>query len=120
MCVLCGGMAFRATDLCSRCGGGGFGRLKCVGAVGDSVILGRNLVDALGAALGMGFRITDGFSSIGNLSDAAEHVALDDAGNGTIQEATYNDVAPWPLAADGTGLMPGTSARFYKGVTRAP
>ena len=91
-----------------------------MGAVGDSAILGRILVDALGAALGMGFRITDGFSSIGNLSDAAEHVALDDAGNGTIQEATYSDVAPWPLAADGTGLMPGTSARFYKGVTRAP
>ena len=69
MCVLCGGMAFRATDLCSRCGGGGFGRLKCVGAMGDSALLGRNLVDVLGAALGMGFRITDGFASTSNLSD---------------------------------------------------
>src|SRR5262245_26189451 len=39
----------------------------------------------------------------GNLSNGGEIMTLRDAGLGTVDEVTYDDAAPWPLAPDGSG-----------------
>ena len=82
---------------------------------GERIFVVRNTA-AFTAAFGAGFRIAGEFANDTNLSDGGEHVALDDAGNSTIQEVTYNDTAPWPLAADGSG----SSLHFILGSTEAP
>ena len=83
-------------------------------APGERIFVVRNTA-AFTAAFGAGFRIAGEFANDTNLSDGGEHVALDDAGNSTIQEVTYNDTAPWPLAADGSGA----SLHFIVGSTEA-
>lgn len=39
----------------------------------------------------------------GNLSNSGERLRLEDSGGTLIEEFTYDDAAPWPVAADGTG-----------------
>jgi Lamin Tail Domain/PKD domain/CotH kinase protein len=39
----------------------------------------------------------------GNLSNGGERITLHDASGNVIHDFTYDDIAPWPLAADGTG-----------------
>ena len=81
-------------------------------APGERIFVVRNTA-AFTAAFGAGFRIAGEFANDTNLSDGGEHVALDDAGNSTIQEVTYNDTAPWPVTTDGAGA----SLHFVVGST---
>ncbi|MES2707904.1 MAG: lamin tail domain-containing protein [Verrucomicrobiota bacterium] len=39
----------------------------------------------------------------GNLSNSGERLRLEDSGGILVQEFTYDDAAPWPVAADGAG-----------------
>ena len=84
-------------------------------APGERIFVVRSTA-AFTAAFGAGFRIAGEFSNDSNLSDGGERVALDDSSNSTIQEVTYNDTAPWPVAADGAGA----SLHFILGSTDAP
>ena len=40
---------------------------------------------------------------VGNLSNGGERIKIDDVNGSTIDEFTYDDVAPWPTEADGDG-----------------
>lgn len=39
----------------------------------------------------------------GKLSNGGEQIVLEDAGSNIVIDMTYDDVSPWPLAADGNG-----------------
>ncbi len=49
---------------------------------------------------GTGHPVAGVFANFSRLNNDGETIKLEDALNGTIKEFTYNDVAPWPTAAD--------------------
>ncbi|MGI9242528.1 MAG: lamin tail domain-containing protein, partial [Verrucomicrobiales bacterium] len=60
-----------------------------------------------GASLAPGARTVVGFASFENgsrLNNGSDRIKLEDADNSTIREFTYDDEAPWPVAADGAGF----------------
>ncbi|MFV1995726.1 MAG: lamin tail domain-containing protein, partial [Verrucomicrobiales bacterium] len=68
-------------------------------APGARVLVVRDMA-AFTAAQGAGLPVAGVFTALSRLNNDGERVKLDDALNGTIKEFTYNDVAPWPVAAD--------------------
>ncbi|MEM7026203.1 MAG: hypothetical protein AAF637_27045, partial [Pseudomonadota bacterium] len=55
---------------------------------------------AFTAAHGAGHLVAGAFADLSRLNNDGETLKLEDALNGTIKEFTYNDAAPWPIAAD--------------------
>lgn len=57
-------------------------------------------------SLAPGQRIVVNFAAFQNgsrLNNGSERMKLEDASGSTVQDFTYRDIAPWPLAADGGG-----------------
>lgn len=68
-------------------------------APGARVLVVRDLA-AFEAAHGSGHPVAGVFANTSRLNNDGETIKLEDALSGTIKEFTYNDVAPWPTAAD--------------------
>lgn len=73
-------------------------------APGQRVLVVRNLA-AFTAAYGSAAaaRVAGVFANATALSNAGERVKLNDDSGSTVFDFTYSDLAPWPVAADGTG-----------------
>ena len=54
---------------------------------------------------GTGKPVAGQFASLSSLSNGGDHIKLDDATGSTIRDFTYDDTAPWPTAADGSGSL---------------
>jgi CotH kinase protein/Chitobiase/beta-hexosaminidase C-terminal domain/Lamin Tail Domain len=50
-----------------------------------------------------GVSVVGGYGPGSSLNNAGETVTLSDAANNTVFSVTYDDIAPWPTAPDGTG-----------------
>jgi hypothetical protein len=68
-------------------------------APGARVLVVRDMA-AFTSAHGGGHPVAGVFANSTRLSNDGETIKLEDALNSTIKEFTYNDVAPWPTAAD--------------------
>ncbi|MDG1070191.1 MAG: lamin tail domain-containing protein [Akkermansiaceae bacterium] len=68
-------------------------------APGARVLLVRDSA-AFNAVHGGGNPVAGEFANLSRLNNDGETLKLEDALNGTIREFIYNDVAPWPVAAD--------------------
>ncbi|MCP4744000.1 MAG: hypothetical protein GY871_17485, partial [Actinomycetales bacterium] len=68
-------------------------------APGTRVLVVRDMA-AFTTAHGGGHPVAGVFANATRLSNDGETIKLEDALNSTIKEFTYNDVAPWPTAAD--------------------
>jgi len=71
-------------------------------APGEIVLVVRDPA-AFEAVYGTGLPIVGTFANLTALNNGGESVKLEDASNSTIQEFTYDNFAPWPIAADGVG-----------------
>ncbi len=71
-------------------------------APGQRVLVVRNMA-SFEAAHGAGLPVAGIFANLTALSNSGELIKLEDGLNGTISEFTYNDKAPWPVDADGSG-----------------
>jgi hypothetical protein len=69
---------------------------------GGRVLVVRDLA-AFNLAHGTGHPVAGVFTNGSALSNGGELIKLEDGGNQTIREFTYEDQAPWPSAADGAG-----------------
>ena len=69
-------------------------------APGETVLIVEDLV-AFEARYGSGFNIAGEYS--GNLSNGGEQIVVVDGSGNTIHDFVYDDVVPWPVAADGDG-----------------
>ncbi len=71
---------------------------------GQRVLVVRNLA-AFTAVYGSAAagRVAGVFANATALSNAGERVKLNDDSGSTVFDFTYSDLAPWPVAADGTG-----------------
>jgi hypothetical protein len=96
-------------------------------APGQRVLVVRNLA-AFTAAYGSAAaaRVAGVFANATALSNAGERVKLNDDSGSTVFDFTYSDLAPWPVAADGTGpslrvvdlaASPESPANWTAGVT---
>jgi hypothetical protein len=54
---------------------------------------------------GTGKPVAGQFANLGSLGNGGEALKLDDATGSTVREFTYDDAAPWPLAADGNASL---------------
>ena len=54
---------------------------------------------------GTGKPVAGQFAPLTSLSNGGEHIKLDDDTGSTIRDFTYDDLAPWPAAADGGGSL---------------
>ena len=68
-------------------------------APGARVLVVRDAV-AFASVHGGGHPVAGEFANASRLNNDGETLKLEDALNGTIREFTYNDAAPWPVAAD--------------------
>ncbi|MEZ5302330.1 MAG: lamin tail domain-containing protein [Verrucomicrobiales bacterium] len=68
-------------------------------AAGGRVVLASNA-----AAFAMRYGFAPGGAFTGQLDNDGEQIVLLDAAGGAIRDFVYNDVAPWPEAADGGGF----------------
>jgi len=68
-------------------------------APGGRVLVVRDTA-AFTVAHGSGYPVAGVFANTTKLSNDGETIKLEDAGNSTIKEFTYNDAPPWPIAAD--------------------
>ena len=66
---------------------------------GGRVLVVRDLA-AFSAAYGTNRPVAGVFTNGSALSNSGELIKLEDAGNGTIREFAYDDVAPWPAGTD--------------------
>lgn len=73
-------------------------------APGQRVLVVRNLA-AFTAAYGSAAaaRVAGVFANATALGNAGERIKLNDDSGSTVFDFTYSDLAPWPVAADGTG-----------------
>lgn len=73
-------------------------------APGQRVLVVRNL-SAFTAAYGSAAaaRVAGVFANATALSNGGERIKLNDATGSTVFDFTYSDLAPWPVAPDGTG-----------------
>lgn len=71
-------------------------------APGERVLVVRDPA-TFDATYGAGLPVAGAFANATALSNGGEEIKLEDPGSGTIREFTYNDKAPWPISADGTG-----------------
>jgi hypothetical protein len=69
---------------------------------GGRVLVVRDLA-AFKAAYGSGLPVAGVFTNNSALDNNGEHLKLEDIGNQTILEFTYQDKTPWPEGADGAG-----------------
>lgn len=68
-------------------------------APGARVLVIRELA-AFEEAHGTGLSVAGVFAIATSLSNSGETIKLEDADSGTVKDFSYNDKAPWPLAAD--------------------
>lgn len=54
---------------------------------------------------GRGLPVAGVFANLSSLRNGGETIKLDDASGSTIREFTYDDIAPWPAGADGSGSL---------------
>jgi hypothetical protein len=66
------------------------------------VLIARDLA-AFNDRYGTNLPVAGVFAQGDALSNGGEHLKLEDGDNGTIQEFTYDDELPWPVAADTLG-----------------
>lgn len=71
-------------------------------APGARVLIVRNLA-AFETAYGNNHPVAGVFANGSALSNGGERLKLEDSGNGTILEFSYDDQLPWPTAADQSG-----------------
>jgi hypothetical protein len=70
-------------------------------APGEFIVIPENAAE-FQAMYGAGIRLAPAWTS-GGLSNGGERVVLMDGSANVIHDFSYDDAAPWPLAADGTG-----------------
>lgn len=79
-----------------------FGASNIFLSPGQFVLVVKNQA-AFEARYGTGKLIAGAYGAASSLSNGGEEIKLVDASGATIQDFTYDDVAPWPLTPDGAG-----------------